>query len=1246
MHLKTTRIILFHVAICISIFTGKNLCGQIAINATMTPAQLVQNVLVQGGLSISNITFKGATGGTNGDSSQIGSFTNSSPAYLGLTSGIVLSSGYVKHIAAHGNASGNMSDATGTPGDADLEALTGNAALTYDAGVLEFDFIPASNIVSFEYVFGSEEYPDYVCSHFNDVFGFFLSGPGISGPYSNNSINISLIPGSSPPLPVAINTVNSGVTGIDGTPGGCTSLAYSSLYVDNLSDSEIVFGGMTKVLTATHSVIPCQKYHIKIAVCDIGDEIYDSSVLLGANSFSAGGVAVTSNYSNSSLGNNAINGCSNGIVLFTLPSPAVSADTINYLIGGTAINGVDYAAIPNHIIIQPGQDTASLIIHPVSNTSSGTVIIGTLSGCNTSYDTIKIIPYVPMSPVTSGTATVCPGGPAIIGVSTSGGINPYSFNWSDGLGQGTSYNVTPTTTTTYIVTATDNCLQTATSSVVVTVANNLAVTVTPASPTICQGSNVVLTASGGAVNYAWSSSAGLSDTTGVSVTANPTSTQTYTVTGTSGGCTAVANVTVTINPNPVISVTASANPICESNSTTLTAGGGAIYSWSGSSGTSNSVIVAPAGATTYTVTGTDINGCVGTAIMTITVNPNPRLNISSSANSICPGDSATLTASGAAIYSWSNGLGNVSLVTVSPSSTTTYSITGTNTTGCLSTTSTTITINPLPNAQISSLRQATCGLNNGNATATGGVSYLWSSGQSTAAITGLAPDTYSVTVTSAAGCTSSNSVTIIGVAGPTVTVTFTNENCGHANGTATATPAGGTPPYTYLWSNGETTQSITNLSAQTYSLTVTDANACMAITSFIITNIPGPSLLVAGFANETCSSGNGSITVNAINGAPPYTYLWSNGSTSAIASSLHAGTYTCTVTDSNNCTAENFQAITNTPVLTLTITRADSASCGIADGSATINVSGGTPPYTFIWNSTPPQTTQNLLNVQTGIYIVTATDSIGCTNTLSVNVSHKAGISAKTDSRNEACNRENGEATVTVTGGSGTYTYLWSNGQTTQTATNLKQGSYIVSVYDGGCSTFAIANVLESPGPTAAFTVHPQTTTLLDGPTLFYDNSTGNIINWFWNFGDGTSGTGNPMQHQYTGTGTFITTLLVTDSNGCTNSASDTIIVKDYFTFYIPNAFTPNGDGKNDLFYPVGNNVDPNNFNMLIYDRWGNLVFSTNRWELDHGEGWNGTKNNAGTINSVIIGVYVYQIQVKEIGGATHVYNGSVTLVQ
>jgi gliding motility-associated-like protein len=535
-------------------------------------------------------------------------------------------------------------------------------------------------------------------------------------------------------------------------------------------------------------------------------------------------------------------------------------------------------------------------------------------------------------------------------------------------------------------------------------------------------------------------------------------------------------------------------------------------------------------------------------------------------------------------------------------------------------------------------------INNGSATATGGSTYLWSNGQINATTIGLAPGNYSVTVTSAAGCSSTASAAIINIPGPTVTATFTNENCGHSNGTSSSLPIGGTQPYTYLWNNAQTTQNITNLPAGTYDVTVTDANSCTAFTSVILTDIPGPSIQVSGFINETCSYGNGAATVSAINGTPPYHYSWSGGNTSATASNLHAGTYTCTVTDANNCTAIDSVIITNTAGPRLVITGADSASCGMSDGSASLNVIGGTPPYAYSWNSSPLEYTQNLTNVPTGNYIVTVTDANSCSATVSVQVEQKPGPSATVSSTNEICNKSDGTATVKATGGLGTYTYLWSNGQTTAIDAGLTQGGYTVTVSDGGCSTSAMVTVGETAGPTAAFTANPQILTIMGGPVAFTDNSVGNIVNWQWNYGDNTSfGSGSNTTHQYKNVGVYLVTLIVTDNNGCMDTISDTIKVKDIFTLYIPNAFTPNGGILNNYFYPQGMNVDPNNFDMAIYDRWGNLMFHTTVWLTNHSEGWNGTKNNSGALNDVVMDVYVYRIILNEIDGPKHEYLGKIT---
>jgi len=606
---------------------------------------------------------------------------------------------------------------------------------------------------------------------------------------------------------------------------------------------------------------------------------------------------------------------------------------------------------------------------------------------------------------------------------TPNGPTNYSVSWWDGTTQvdsSATTTVCPSTTTTYTAQVVYNLCSgsplTLTDDVVVNVNNSIGLNITPLNPVICGGGSATLTAnsSNPSATFQWSTGPATA-----SITVNPTVTTTYTVTATTPGCTTQASVTVTVSPNPTVSISASANSICAGDSTTLTASGASSYLWN-TGDADSSITVSPAITTTYTVTGT-ASGCTGTANIIITVNPNLNVNISASANPICIGASTTLTAAGAASYSWGSGLGTANPITVLPDSTTAYTVNGTDINGCVGTAGITVTVNPNPTVSVSASVNPICAGNSTTLTASGATTYSWSNG--------------------------------LGSANP-----------------ATATPA----------------------STTTYTVTGTDVNGCTGTANII-------------------------ITVN--------------------------------------------------PNMTITVTSTN-AYCGQA-----------------------------------------------------------------------------GTATANVTGGLGNYTYLWSNGQTTPTATHLTQGSYSVTVSDSECSNTASVIVMETPGPIAEFSENPRILTLLDGPVSFIDNSTGSIVNWLWNFGDGSSGNGSVIQHQYSNIDTYHVTLIVTDVNGCKDTISDTLVVKDYLTFYIPNAFTPKSGGINSLFYPSGNNVDPDDFNMMIFDRWGKLMFSTNKWEADvsHGEGWNGTLNNEGS--KVFMDVYVYKITVKELHGRKHEYYGSVTLI-
>jgi gliding motility-associated-like protein len=1076
---------------------GTNCYSQLAINTALTPTQLVQNVLVGGGVTVSNVTMTGLP-------TMYGSFSNGAATNLGFGSGVLLTTGNITDVAQA--ASGFMSTDMGQAGDPDLNNIGSAGTTTYDACVLQFDFVPQDDTVKFRYVFGSEEYPEYVNSTFNDLFGFFINGPNPSGGNYTNQ-NIALIPGSM--TYVSINNVNDGYSASCTSPGsGCTNCTY---YVNNCSGGTIVFDGFTGVLTAKAPVTPCQTYHMKLAVADVGDGIYDSGVFLEANSFSTSGVSVGTSYSNALFGNNAIEGCSNGAFGFSLPAPATTPVTINYTVQGTATNGTDYAAIPTSVTIPVGSDSVSVVISPFADgITEGTesVIIGVTNVCTTVYDTVYITDNVPLNVTASGTTTICPGGSATLTAAATNGITPYTYNWNNGAGTGTPVTVSPGSNTTYVVTVSDYCNQTATDDAVVTVANNLTVTATPPNPFICLGGNVVLTASG-ASNYTWAPGTGLSGTTGASVTASPAATSIYTVTGTSGGCSGSAQVTVNV--------------------------------------------------------GSSLN---------ITVTPNTP--------SICPGASVQLTANGGLTYAWSG-------------------------TGLSGTTGTTVTANPI--------------------------------------ITTV----YSVTGTDASGCSGSTTVTV-NVSPISATASATDENCGQANGSLSATASGNcNTTFTYAWNTipAQFTQNVNNVSQGTYTVTVS-CGACTTTATATINNLPGPSVSFSSITNATCSLPNGSATASPTGGNPPFTYQWNSSPAqySATLSNVTAGAYNVTLTDANNCTAVNTVTITNTPGPSAAVTGINDASCGMSDGSAQLTVNAGTQPFSYNWNSMPVQTGQNLQNVPMGNYSVTVTDANSCTATANVTVGQTGGPTATATSTNEICNQANGTATVIAQNGSGTYTYLWSNGQVTSTATGLAAGNYTVTVDDGACTTIATAGVMNIPGPTAGFSAHPTVVTPMDGPVSFLDNSSGNIVNWQWNFGDGSApGSGETTTHPFENIGQYLVTLIVTDNNGCMDTVVDTIKVKEIFTFYIPNAFTPNGDGYNDFFTPRGLSVDPDHFDMQIFDRWGNLVFHTNKWLINTAEPWNGTQNNKGTIDDVVMDVYVYRIRLKEIDGPKHDYVGRIALI-
>jgi len=518
--------------------------------------------------------------------------------------------------------------------------------------------------------------------------------------------------------------------------------------------------------------------------------------------------------------------------------------------------------------------------------------------------------------------------------------------------------------------------------------------------------------------------------------------------------------------------------------------------------------------------------------------------------------------------------------------------------------------------------------------------------------TGLAAGTYTLNVLDNDTCPGTITITIHE---PTVldagTPTVVDANCGQSNGSITVNPTGGTGAYSYNWDTTppQTTATISNLAAASYNVTITDDNGCTTTASISVNNIGGPTLQTS-FTNATCGQNNGTATVVATGGSGTYTYSWSTtpAQTTSTASNLAGGTYNVTV-DDGTCLATAVVIVDDVSTgVAATVSNIITDSCTNSVGGATANASGGTTPYTYLWSSTPAQNTSVLQNVPGGTYTVTVTDASGCATTASATIPSTPGLTAITSTTGEMCGQGNGTATVIVTGGSGIYTYIWNNAHNTSSITGLSAGTYTVTASDGTCITIASASVVNLPGPTAGFSSNPSVVTPTDGPIIFTDNSTGNITSWLWSYGDGSpNGIGSAASHQYSGLGTYTVTLIVTDINGCSDTITGVVRVVDNFTLYVPNSFTPDEDGLNDGFTPKGQNVDPNDFEMFIFDRWGDLIYNTTEWDVTSAKHpWNGTKYNKGKPDDIVVGVYVYRINVKQIDGNKYVYIGDVTLIK
>lgn len=721
---------------------GNQAFAQINIDQTMTPEELVQDILLGEGITVSNVTFNGQGGDILNN--QIGLYEGPSN-FIDFDEGIIMASGDV--IQAEGGFGGGVDP--NITGDPDLYALANEGGTNFsvnNCAILEFDFIPAGDSLSIRFVFTSQEYPSFTCSSYNDPFGFFISGPGLNtGPYTGGAFNIATIPGTD--TPIAVNTINSGTPSGFNPASNCLDVnpnfvEDSQYFVDNNPEEpgDIQFPGMTVTLVAEAAVQCGETYHIKLAIADASDGALDSGVFLEKGGFTSNAVVdVLVNpvfdgleLEEGSFDDGLIAGCTDAqFCLYRQDTTGI--DTTYFSIGGNAEAGTQYVIPQDTMVIFPaGVDTVCIDIITIANdlgaqVDSLTITTISFNNCgDTILNTAAIDVYNEYSYEVSTTDVTidCPTDMVELSGSAFGGLPPYTYEWTlmdstTVIGNGTTTGVEPPPpgeTDTYLLIVTDACgLASEYQSVSVTsnVQPDPIADITPPADTInCVGQTVDLLVEGsfglGEYEYQWSNGDNSPET---NVTPDGSQEITWYFATITDECGISSTDSVAVYFIPLEAPTAlpgdDITVICAGDSVTLMgdAEGGAEpyeYQWQTSPEPGAEFTVSPSATTTYFLQVTD--NCGGTSELAevdvivpiydpITIDlPEPTSN--------CPGDQQTLTANvtggaGGFEYEW-EGPGGLEeftpSITVNPVSSSPYIVTVTDICGAAATENTVVTV--------------------------------------------------------------------------------------------------------------------------------------------------------------------------------------------------------------------------------------------------------------------------------------------------------------------------------------------------------------------------------------------------------------------------------------------------------------------------------------------------------------------------------------------------------------------------
>lgn len=1104
-----------------------------------------------------------------GDPQSVGYFING--FFLGFQKGqgIVMSSGKAAD-ADNPNICGSPANAStnnplGIDGDLDLQALNGQNS--FDGCIIEFEFKPTADSVRFSYVFGSEEYHDYVGGSVNDVFGFFLFGPGISGPYLDDAKNIAEIPGTH--SAVSINNINFGSGGVTctGKPTGCVNCQY---FKDNSQSNDpnfykFVYDAFTTKLPAKSGVTQCSWYTIRLKLGDAGDGIYDTGVFLEKGSFNLGTIEGTPSYTHPTIDSLVYESCNNNYVNmeFNMTAPLGFDYYIPYEIAGTATLGDDYQMVVNLLdtLFYPIGSTEDSIIFRnfyEDNTIEGLEdiqVIYRAEMCNPFLRDTAFV-YILDKPVfedttirytsyCEDTVTLSFGEPFLTG------IPPYSYSWQPGGFQSATLD--------YIITGTDSiavfCIVRDTCGRQVL---DTAIIISPpiysdAGPDLdlCNVTSVQLQGSSdGAQYFHWTSDPNDPSLVGQdSITdpiVSPTVNYTEYTLKVSDNCThidydiAIASLTgATANPE------ADNEEICIGETVELTVNPGAANE-------------------TYVWTSVPVDPSIGTQV-------------------------------------------NNQILNVTPTATSTvYSVVVTNDCSFTADSSITITVNPLPNAS-AGIDNAVCFGQSYDLLASGGVDYVWTSIPVDPSLTGQDS-----------------------INNPMVTPDTQTD--------------------------------------YEYTVEVTDANGCVN-TDFMVLQVDPIPDIVLDVPNEFMCYGE-SVSIEAVGNAddltwtanPPDASLSGQQNNAIInVSPLETTTYTLVGNVAGfNCPATLEQTITVKPELFSTFELQDNITCeneafalnytGNAGSGATydwdfadafVNAGSGSGPYDIQWDVAGPKTVTLLVTED------------GCPAepySLDLNVI-STPIADFTSDIISGCTPLSIEFSSTSSNTTDNVTYTWdlgngSNGTSETISTTYgTPGEYDISftiTNEGRCSNAKNVDsyIDANETPVADFNpVPPESILEDDQATIEFENTSvsGDALTYTWDFGDATTSSNQQSpSHIYTAPDIYTITLSIITGNGCESYSEKEVTIHPDFVVYAPNAFSPNGDGKNDFFEIKG--IGLKTFHLQIFSRWGELMYESNNIE----DQWDGKYDG----EFVPTGTYVFTINYTSMLDKDKILEGSVTVLK